>query len=410
MRLQRSSCLLAIVFFLLQGLPVLSSPLPVFRGSSTPPVTSPRPGFRLPASALAALSLPGDEHPTLPIGAAAPDFSLTGVDGKTYSLASFRDARILLIVFTCNHCPTAQAYEDRIIQLTKDYSGKGVAILAIMPNDPSSIRLDELGYTDMGDSFDEMKIRARQKHYNFPYLYDGATEETSKKYGPIATPHVFIFDKDRKLRYSGRIDDVEKPTKTPNSMDTRNAIEALLNNKEVPVQTTKVFGCSIKWASKSDWITRAREEWAREPVKLDTIGVDGLKDLLQNHSDKLRLINVWATWCGPCVTEFPDFITMNRMYRRRDFEFISVSADEPAKMNKALQFLQTQQASNTNYIFSVDNKYKLIEAIDPHWQGALPYTLLVEPGGKIVYAKEGPVDPQELKKAIVDDHLVGRYY
>ena len=390
MRLKKSSCLLAIVFFLLHGLPVLPSALP--------------------ASRLLSFPLPGDEHPTLAIGAAAPDFSLTGVDGKTYSLASFRDARILVIVFTCNHCPTAQAYEDRIIQLTKDYSDKGVAVLAIMPNDPSAIRLDELGYTDMGDSFEEMKIRARQKHYNFPYLYDGATEETSKKYGPIATPHAFVFDKDRKLRYSGRIDDVEKPTKTPASMDTRNAIEALLHNKEVPVQTTKVFGCSIKWASKSDWITRAREEWAKEPVKLDTIGIDGLKNLLQNHSDKLRLINVWATWCGPCVTEFPDFITMNRMYRRRDFEFISISADEPAKMNKALQFLQTQQASNTNYIFSVDNKYKLIEAIDPHWQGALPYTLLVEPGGKIVYAKDGPVDPQELKKAIVDDHLVGRYY
>jgi peroxiredoxin len=380
MRLKKFSCLLSLAFLLLPGAPVHSFPLP------------------------------GEEHPTLPIGAAAPDFSLGGVDGKTYSLASFRDARILVVVFTCNHCPTAQAYEDRIIQLTKDYSGKGVSVVAIMPNDPGSIRLDELGYTDMGDSFEEMKIRAKQKHFNFPYLYDGATEATSIKYGPIATPHVFIFDKDRKLRYSGRIDDVEKPSKTPNTTDARNAIEALLNNKEVPVQTTKVFGCSIKWASKSDWITRAREDWAKEPVTLDTMDETSLKDLLKNHSAKLRLINVWATWCGPCVAEFPDFITMNRMYRRRDFEFISISADEPGKKDKALQFLQTQQASNTNYIFSIDDKYKLIEAIDPHWQGALPYTLLVEPGGKIVYAKEGPVDPQELKKAIVDDPLVGRYY
>ncbi len=385
MRLQKFSFLLLSVMLLLPGAFVHSAPL-------------------------TDAGAPGDEHPTLPIGAAAPDFSLTGVDGKIYSLSSFRDARILVVVFTCNHCPTAQAYEDRIIQLTKDYSDKGVSVVAIMPNDPSAIRLDELGYTDMGDSYEEMKIRAKQKHFNFPYLYDGATEATSVKYGPIATPHVFIFDKDRKLRYSGRIDDVEKPSKIPHVSDARNAIEALLNGKEVPVQTTKVFGCSIKWASKSDWITRTREEWAKEPVKLDTIDETGLKDLLKNHSDKLRLINVWATWCGPCVTEFSDFITMNRMYRRRDFEFISISADEPGRKAKALQFLQTQQASNTNYIFSIDDKYKLIEAIDPHWQGALPYTLLVEPGGKIIYSKEGPVDPQELKKAIVDDPLVGRYY
>src|SRR5580700_10199069 len=148
---------------------------------------------------------PADEHPTLPIGAAAPDFSLPGVDGKTYSLASFAAARVLVVVFTCNHCPTAQAYEDRLIQLTKDYKDKGVAVVAIMPNDPKSIRLDELGYTDMGDSYREMKIRAKEKHFNFPYLYDGQTETTSKKYGPSATPHVFIFDRQRKLRYSGRI-------------------------------------------------------------------------------------------------------------------------------------------------------------------------------------------------------------
>src|SRR5580698_3578918 len=158
---------------------------------------------------------PVGEHSTLPIGSAAPDFSLPGVDGKTWSLSSFAAAKVLVVVFTCNHCPTAQAYEDRLIQLTKDYMDKGVAVVAIMPNDPTSIRLDELGYTDMGDSFDEMKRRAAEKHFNFPYLYDGKTEETARKYGPIATPHVFIFDKSRKLRYSGRVDDVEKPSKTP---------------------------------------------------------------------------------------------------------------------------------------------------------------------------------------------------
>jgi peroxiredoxin len=353
---------------------------------------------------------PAGEHPTLAIGAAAPDFSLPGTDGKTYSLSSFKSARVLLIIFTCNHCPTAQAYEDRLIQLTKDYKSKGVDVVAIMPNDPTSIRLDELGYTDMGDTYAEMKLRAANKHFNFPYLFDGKTETVAHAYGPIATPHVFIFDKDRKLRYSGRVDDVEKPSKTPNTMDARNALDQLLNNQPVTVATTKVFGCSIKWAEKSDWIEKAKVEWGKEPVKLDTITADGIRDLVKNNSDKLRVINVWATWCGPCVTEFPDFVDMNRMYRRRDFEFISISADEPGKKAKALQFLQKSQASNTNYIFNIDDKYKLIEAIDPKWQGALPYTMVIEPGGKIVYAKEGPIDPAAMKKLIVDDPTIGRYY
>jgi len=352
-----------------------------------------------------------EDIPTLAIGAKAPDFKLMGTDGKMYSLASFSKAKVLMIVFTCNHCPTAQAYEDRIIQITKEYTPKGVAVVAIMPNDPTAVRLDELGWTDMGDSFAEMKLRVKQKKYNFPYLYDGKTEITSKAYGPIATPHVFIFDKERKLRYQGRVDDTEKPTKTPNSLDTRNALDAVLAGKDPAVQTTKVFGCSIKWSSKSNWVAEYKEKWAKEPVNVEMIDEAGIKDLLKNDTKKVRLINVWATWCGPCVTEFPEFITINRMYSpRRDFEFISISADDPAKKDRVLQFLKRAEASNQNYLFSVDDKYKLIEAIDPKWQGALPYTILVEPGGKIVYGKQGPINPAEMKKTIVEDQYIGRVY
>ena len=139
------------------------------------------------------------DYPTLEIGVAAPDFSLPGTDGRIYSLADFK-ANILVIIFTCNHCPTAQTYEDRIISLFDKYSKRGVDFVAISPNDPQSVRLDELGYTDLGDELEDMKIRAEYKGFNFPYLYDGDTQESSKKYGPVATPHVFIFDKDRKLK------------------------------------------------------------------------------------------------------------------------------------------------------------------------------------------------------------------
>src|SRR5664279_1273449 len=99
---------------------------------------------------LNALKKTSSDHPSLPIGSPAPPFSLPATDGKTYSLATFSKAEVLVIVFTCNHCPTAQAYEDRIIRLASDYGPKNVAVIAIMPNDPASINLDELGYTDMG--------------------------------------------------------------------------------------------------------------------------------------------------------------------------------------------------------------------------------------------------------------------
>ena len=353
---------------------------------------------------------PADDHEILAIGASAPDFNLPGVDGKNYTLASFKDAKVLVIVFTCNHCPTAQAYEERIKQLVTDYKSKGVALVAISPNSTEGLSLAELGYTDVGDTFDEMKYRAKDKQFNFPYLYDGETQSVSVKYGPVATPHIFIFDKARKLRYQGRIDDMENPKKKPTSFDARNAIDDLLANREVAVKTTKVFGCSTKWKEKSEWVAKGNEEWAKRPVTLKGIDEDGIHELIDNSSGKLRLINIWATWCGPCVTEFPEFVIMNRMYNARDFELITISADDPAKKDKVLKFLKEKQAANANYIFTGDNKYKLIEAVDPNWQGALPYTLLVEPGGKIVYAKQSTIDPLKMKKMIVENDLIGRVY
>ncbi|HTB23931.1 MAG TPA: redoxin family protein [Puia sp.] len=349
------------------------------------------------------------EPKTLEIGALAPDFNLMGVDGKTYSLSSFKNAEVLVVVFTCNHCPTAQAYEDRIIKITTDYASRNVAVVAIMPNDPSCLRLDELDFSDLGDSFDEMKVRAKQKKFNFPYLYDGETEKASRAYGPVATPHVFIFDKERKLRYEGRVDDMENPFKTPKNTDTRNAIDALLNHQDVPVKTTKVFGCSIKWSEKKDLVEKFRIAWAKEPVDVKMIDADSLTKLMKNASDKLLLINFWSAASDPCKKEFPEFVTINRMYRDRDFEFISVCMDNPSTKDKVLGFLQMQQASNTNYLINTDDKNKFIHAADPSWHGELPYTVLVEPGGKILYSKQGLIDPPELKTTIVNNPRIGRF-
>ena len=138
--------------------------------------------------------------PTLAIGAAAPEFCLPGIDGQNHCLKDYSSANVLVIAFTCNHCPTAQLYESRIKQLAEDYRDRGVTVVAIQPNNPKAVRLDEMGYTDVGDSFEDMKTRSEFRKFNFPYLYDGETQKVSKEYGPTATPHLFIFDSERKLR------------------------------------------------------------------------------------------------------------------------------------------------------------------------------------------------------------------
>ena len=350
----------------------------------------------------------GQTVPTLAIGAVAPDFDLPGVDGKRYTLASFAAARVLVLVFTANHCPTAQAYEGRIERLHADFAGRGVAIVLVSPNDPLALRLDEQGYTDLGDTLADMKIRAKDRGWTFPYLYDGETEAMSRRYGPVATPHAFVFDAERKLRFAGRVDDGENPAKVTTS-DARNAIEAVLAGKPVPVETTKVFGCSVKWSDKRDSVKEGYEKWAQEPVALETIDEAGVKALSRNEGGKkLRLINVWATWCGPCVIEFPDIVSLNRIYRGREFEVVTVNADEAGKRGKALEFLKSEQASTRNVAFDKGDPYALIEAVDPKWQGALPHTVLVAPGGEVIYRSEGAFDTLKLRKAIVG--WLGRYY
>ena len=344
---------------------------------------------------------------TLRIGQKAPDFNLPGVDGRNYKLADFADADVLVIIFTCNHCPTAQAYEERIIKLAADYKNKGVALVAISPNDPKAVRLDELGYSDMSDSFEEMKTRAKDMGYNFPYLYDGENQRVSLAYGPARTPHVFIFDRQRILRYVGRIDDSEKP-KLVKSEDARNAIEALLKGRKVAVEKTGTIGCSIKWASKRDSVVQSFKQWAKENVTVETVDVKSIKELVKNDSGKLRLVNVWASWSGPSVKQLQEFITMNRMYRRREFELITISADSPGRKDRVLSSLKKQQASCKNYLFNSEDEYQLMEAVDKDLLGGIPYTILIQPGGKIIYRNVGIMEPLELKKAIVG--YLGRYY
>ena len=172
-------------------------------------------------------------------------------------------------MFTCNHCPTAQAYEERIKKLHADYRERGVQLVAISPNDAEAVRLDELGYSDLGDSLEDMKIRAREAAFEFPYLYDGDHQKVSQAYGAKATPHAFLFDADRKLVYTGRIDDGEVDTVTKH--DLRDAIEASLAGREFETKTTRVFGCSVKWASKRASAVESIKKWQEEPVELETI-------------------------------------------------------------------------------------------------------------------------------------------
>jgi thiol-disulfide isomerase/thioredoxin len=249
-----------------------------------------------------------------------------------------------------------------------------------------------------------MKIRAKDKGFPYPYLYDGDDQKTAIMYGPVATPHAYVFDSSLKLRYVGHIDASQTDGK---GEDLRNAVEAVLTGKAIEKPVTKVFGCSTKWAWKMEATNKLYKEWSELPVTLDEISIEGVKELVQNKSDKIRLINVWASWCGPCVIEFPDLVILDRIYRSRHFEFISINTDKMTKKESVLNFLKKQEASNKNYIFNGGNIYDLIEAIDPAWQGGIPYTLVVEPGGHVIYRIQESISTIAVRKLIVGDRFIG---
>jgi thiol-disulfide isomerase/thioredoxin len=348
----------------------------------------------------------------LAIGAAAPDFKLPGVDGKDHALADYKDAKVLVVVFTCNHCPTAQSYEERLIGFYKDYHDKGVALVAINPNDPKAVRLDEMGYTDLGDTMEELKLRAAEKKFPYPYLDDGGQgQKTARAYGALATPHVFVFDADRNLRYQGRFDDGKYDVRDAKSHDARDAVDALLGGKAPAVTTTKVFGCATKWSAATatpDSRTRETAKWDNEEVTVSPLDTDAIKTLIANRDGDgaapYRLVNVWATWCGPCVTEMPELSTILHMYRRRPFEFVTISVDEAGAKDEVLKVLKENHLSAKNYMYAGKEFDALVAAVDPkEWDGPLPYTLFIAPGGKVLYRSNGAIDPRELKRVIADN-------
>ncbi len=338
-------------------------------------------------------------HPILAIGSPAPDFELPGIDGKNHKLSEYQDP-ILVVMFICDHCPTSQLYEGRMKKLVDDYKSKGVGFVAIQPNDPKAILLSELGYTDVSDSLEEMKIRAAYRHFNFPYLYDGETQSAAQAYGVQATPHVFIFDKERKLRYEGRIDNAQRESLVK-IQDARAALDALLAGQPVAVAHTPAFGCSTKWKSKIDGQLQEQKKIEAEPVTVEAVTADDLKKLRTNPTGKVLLVNFWATWCGPCLTEFPGLETTFRMFRRRDFDLVTVAANYPDEKAGVLKLLQQQHASSRNLQFASDDTYAMQAAFEAKWDAGLPFTMVIAPGGKVLYQEQGEVDIIALRRVVL---------
>jgi peroxiredoxin len=301
-------------------------------------------------------------------------------------------------------------------QMVEDYCDRGVAFVAINGNDPSAVMLSELRWTQYDDSYESMKIVAEAEDFNLPYLYDGETQEVTKAYGAVATPHVFVFDRDRRLRYTGRLDAGRRNPAPVAKSECRDAIEALLAGRPVSPETTRVFGCSTKWSDKRALVADEEREWNERPVSLAAADGDLVKQLVGGESQSLRLINVWSTSCGPCVIEFSELVKTYRRFQNHPFEFISISIDSPDLQDQVEEFLQDQHGAlarrterlikstgrkTNNFLFVGDDLEELARSIDPEWSGGQPHTMLIAPGGEVLLRQTGAIDFAALHAAIV---------
>jgi thiol-disulfide isomerase/thioredoxin len=368
-------------------------------------------------AALLVLPVVGEEVPkVLALGADLPNFKLPGIDGKTHEASDFKDSKVLCVIFTCNHCPDAVAAAARTEQIHQDYKDKGVALVAVNSNNPGSLTPDELGYSPYTDSFEEMTPFAKDYGWTFPYLYDGEKQEFATACGAQSTPHVFIFDAERKLRYTGRMDDAGRSAAPVEKSFVRDALEALLAGKEVKETQTRSFGCSTKWLFKKGNVAADQASWEKRPVTVADLDGDLAKKLRANGSKNLRLINFWSTTCGPCVKEFPSFVETGRRFQTRPVEFISISIDPVDQRPAVEKFLKSRFAAipdsvaksfaeeglvSNNYHWTAGNLDTMAQIIDSEWSGALPHTVLLAPGGEILWRYTGEVDVFEVRKQLL---------
>lgn len=365
----------------------------------------------------AAQSLPALEVGELNIGDAAPDFLLPGIDGRDHSLADFQEADVLMVAFLSNHCPGSNAAAPRIIEFAQRMGGKSLAIVAINPNNPEAVSVDELGYTPYTDSFEDMGKYAAELGFVFPYLYDGATQTTAAAYGCLATPHIFIFDRDRRLRYKGQFDNsLYADPATVTRTDAADAVESLLAGREVVVRETPPHGCSTKWLSKKPRVQSKLAQWEETAVTLELIDSTGLRTLRTTTHDRVRVFNVWATWCVPCVEEFPDIVEAIRRFSSRPVDIITVSVDRRQDRDKARRFLETQGAGlppraakavkqqgrvTNSYLHDGTDLGVLMAELDPEWPGGVPHTVMVDESGRVIWRHNGVLEEGQLRNAIL---------
>ncbi|MGE0102379.1 MAG: redoxin domain-containing protein [Blastocatellales bacterium] len=318
------------------------------------------------------------------IGEPAPDFTLTDTSGNVHSLKSYR-GRIAVLGFLGVACPISNAYNDRIRAFVTDYSPGNVAFLGINSN--------------YDEPVPAIRAHIEKNGFSFPVLKD-VDNKVSDSYGAERTPEMFVIDQDGVLRYRGRIDNSQELRRVKRN-DLRAALDELMSGKPVTIPEARAFGCLIKRAADAEAINRVEEQAKDFSPKVGRLKPADFAKFKAASLGKVLVINFWATWCGPCVAEFPEFVALDAKYRDKGVKFVGISADEISDIDsKVIPFIKEQKAMFEMMIQDTDDPEEMIAVVDKEWQGTLPATFIFDKTGKLSYVRYGIIDRDLLIEAI----------
>lgn len=318
------------------------------------------------------------------IGQPAPDFTLKDLNGQQHSLEDYR-GKVVIVSFISTECPVVNAYLERIKAIAADYKARNVVFLGINSNS--------------AEPMSAMREQAAKNNLTFTILKDEGNR-VADAYGASFTPEVYLIDVAGRLRYHGRIDNAPEVRRVTRH-DLRQALDELLAGKAVSTPETKAFGCVIKRAGEATLQATIPANLVQDQPRVLLLKPAEFTRLTQQAKGQVLVINFWATWCGPCVVEFPEFVSLDEKYRDKGVRVVAISADDPSEINSAvIPFIKQMKARFEVYVQDVEDPQEMIDVVNKDWPGTLPATFIFDRQSKMVFQHFGIVDREKLITAV----------
>ncbi len=327
-----------------------------------------------------------------------PEFLLLGVSDKYYEKNDFSKSGNLGIVFLSNHCRISQKFQDYLVDLKKIMDSTDNDFFVVSPNNESAIDPDDQAYSDLGDSFLEMKTRAKHKNYNFPYLYDGERQELTNALNVKITPSAFVFNKDRKLIYFGRIG-VHEKVKSINELDF---YKALMRDKlETTLIKTPLFGTKVRVADDIKTTEAKLKRYSQETVKLSVLEKRNIEFIRRIEIGKLKLIYIWANNDSQKRDNLITISNVHKIYRKRGLSVITICIESSDNVNLIKSELEKSQMSALNFLVEGKDFSPLTTLVPNSVKSITPLCVLVN-NQNVIHHQIGKVENHILRRKIVD--------